>query len=222
MVAGEVNARLTAVHRVATSMWLFQCSCGKQKVLSVKNVRSGSTRSCGCLNAEHARRIAAIGRFKHGDAKVGAVARLHTIWRGMLKRCNKSSNSKESEWYAKRGIEVCDEWKDYVAFKSWAMQNGYQDHLSIDRIDVNSGYSPANCRWSDMKTQSRNRTTSRFLEVNGSKKTIAEWAEIMGVRQGAITLRLQRGWSDADAVLLPIKQHKKWANQSLNDHWLFN
>lgn len=75
----------------------------------------------------------------------------------MKKRCG-NPNAAAFKNYGGRGIGICDEWlNDFASFESWALDNGYEDNLSIDRIDVNGGYEPGNCRWADAKTQARNR-----------------------------------------------------------------
>ena len=76
---------------------------------------------------------------------------------------------------------MCDEWKnDYLSFKEWALNNGYRDDLTIDRIDVNGNYCPENCRWADAKVQANNRRSSKYVEVDGVSKSLAQWADDLG------------------------------------------
>lgn len=131
--------------------------------------------------------------FKHGDAKVGAVTRLHSVWRGILKRCS-AVNGYAAEKYSKRGIIVCDEWRDYLTFKAWAVSSGYADDLSIDRIDNAGPYSPDNCRWIPMREQARNRRNNRIIEWRGKRQCIAAWAEETGVAYANIVYRSRKGW----------------------------
>lgn len=138
--------------------------------------------------------------FKHGDAKVGQVTRLHSIWRGIKKRCNPSSKPYSNARYAGRGIELCDEWKDYGVFKEWALSNGYSDELSIERLDNDGNYSPDNCIWADKKTQARNRRTTRRIEIRGETKPLAEWLEITGITRSAYSMRLYRGQTPQKAL----------------------
>lgn len=112
--------------------------------------------------------------------------------------------------YGGRGITVCDEWlNDYDAFSSWALDNGYQDDLTIDRIDVDIGYSPGNCRWVDIKTQANNRRNCRYVFINGEKMTATQAAERYGVPSKRVLSRLKRGWSDHDAVFAE-KRKNQW------------
>lgn len=201
-ITGERYGRLVALRfferRNARAYWLFQCDCGVEKVTGMAGVRSGLVRSCGCLHRERCR--SGLNRTRHGDAKVGQVTRLHSIWRGMLKRC--SPKSKDTR-YSLRGIVVCAEWQEYAAFKAWAEANGYSDDLSIDRIDNDGNYEPGNCRWADRKQQCRNRRSSRVLSAFGKEQTMAAWAEELGIGSPTINTRLVRGWTVEQALSTP-------------------
>jgi hypothetical protein len=118
----------------------------------------------------------------------------------MLKRCAPSYPDYEGRYRA-RGIGVCDEWKSYMAFKAWALRNGYRDDLTLDRIDNDQGYSPDNCRWADRKTQARDRRTSRLITVGGRTQVLAAWLEETGVTRSAFHARVRRGWPEDRAVM---------------------
>jgi len=196
LAPGDKFNRLTVVEYVAKGRWLFVCECGTQKQIAGSAVKTGAIRSCGCLHMDRCR--AGTNRLVHGDARFGAVCRLHSIWRGIINRC--TPGNVMAKGYAARGISVCDEWRDYTAFRSWATSSGYGESLTIDRIDVNGNYSPQNCRWVDRKAQARNRRTSRILTVGGISMTVAEWAERKGVAPRLISTRLRRGWPEDRAV----------------------
>lgn len=96
---------------------------------------------------------------------------------------------------------MCDEWKSsFVSFKNWAISSGYKEGLSIDRIDVNKGYCPENCRWTDVFGQANNKRSNRKIEYNGEVHTISEWSRILGIGKVTLRQRLNLGWSVADAL----------------------
>ena len=115
--------------------------------------------------------------------------------------------------YFDRGITVCEEWKDnFLAFAIWAIENGYADDLTIDRIDNNKGYSPSNCRWASLREQANNRRNNTILTYNGESHTIAEWSRKLNMSRDTISLRIRKGWSAEEALTTPIRKRKKKGN----------
>ena len=174
--------------------WLCKCECGTEKIVPAQNLKTGKSKSCGCLNRELASiRLHNIA-FKHGSFP----QKLYVAWQNMKLRC--TSLDKSGRYY-KRGIFVCDEWKNsFLAFREWALKNGYQENLTIDRIDVNGNYEPSNCRWITMKEQSNNRSTNHFVEFNGETHTIAEWSNILNVSYGKVKYRVHKQRSLSDLI----------------------
>ena len=137
-----------------------------------------------------------MGKFVHGLRHT----RIYAIYHHIMAKCYKKYDS-HYKYYGARGIRVCDEWKrGFISFYNWAMNNGYQDNLTIDRIDVNGNYEPDNCRWTDMKTQVRNRRNTIKLTYKGETKPLAEWCEILNLNYDTIKRRLYRGWDVARAL----------------------
>lgn len=138
--------------------WVCVCDCGNHKVIRMSDLRSGKTKSCGCLEKENLTKISL--KNAHGQTKT----RLHNIWIGMKNRCN-NKNNQAYKYYGGRGISVCDEWnRSYQTFHIWAINNGYNKNLTIDRIDVDGNYQPNNCKWSTRKEQSRNRRNVKKIQ----------------------------------------------------------
>src|SRR5215475_1036061 len=133
----------------------------------------------------------------HGLGKT----RLYHIWRGMLDRCYKA-NTYGYKWYGARGIYMCSQWKsDFVACYSWAMANGYQENLTIDRKDSNGHYEPDNCRWITDAEQKRNRRDNRNLTLNGETLPLTTWAKRLGVRASRLWMRsVVQGRSDEETL----------------------
>ena len=124
------------------------CDCGKTFVTRGSSLTSGNTKSCGCFRAENN----SSSYTTHGDSH----SRTYSIWLAMTHRCNNPLVTHYHN-YGGRGISVCDEWSDYLTFKQWALSHGYQDNLTIDRINNDGNYEPSNCRWATMKEQAQNK-----------------------------------------------------------------
>lgn len=138
--------------------WLCMCDCGNMRVVKGSKLRSGRSKSCGCLQSKQLAERNRTTKKIHGKAHT----RLYHVWQGMHSRCYQKSHNRYHR-YGARGITICDEWlHDFQAFYDWAIANGYDENApkgqcTIDRIDNDKGYSPDNCRWVDMKTQATNK-----------------------------------------------------------------
>lgn len=188
--------------------WICRCDCGNIKHVRQTNLLrkdSGSTKACGCQR----NKAQLESHYKHGEAAKDNLSRLYRTWSDMKTRCY-NPKCKCYPNYGGRGIRVCDEWiDDFIAFKTWAENNGYNANLnakqnSIDRIDVNGDYCPENCRWITWKEQCYNRRTNLYLEYNGERKTVTEWAKIVGIKWQTIAARVHRGWTDEEALTIPV------------------
>lgn len=168
-LTGMRFGRLKALYRIEDdrkeTYWLCRCDCGNQIAVSLTSLRSGNTRSCGCLHKDYLKNMdrSKISHKKHGAYdKYGNCERLYGVWKGMRRRCN-NPNSDSYKYYGARGIKVCDEWNnDYASFREWALEHGYNPNAThgectIDRIDNNSNYEPNNCRFVPMKIQNSNK-----------------------------------------------------------------
>lgn len=155
------------------------CECGKITYVIGTSLTYGVTKSCGCNMGKNL--------LKHGFAH---KEKLYNVWENIKARC------KNNKYYGGRGIKICDEWKnDYTAFRNWAINNGYNENLTIDRIDVNGNYEPNNCRWVDIFVQANNKRNNVYLTYKNETKTVHQWEEIVGIKAATIKRRLQLGWS---------------------------
>ena len=194
-LTGKRFGRLTVTERVNNTKrtsWKCMCDCGGVKIVVGDNLTSGKVRSCGCLRKEvSAVLVRSISKTTHGQSKT----RLYKIWAAMKDRCYNEHNA-EYRNYGARGITVCQEWlSDFEPFYRWSIGNGYKAGLSIDRIKGFEGYSPENCRWATPKVQGNNTRRNHLLEYKGEVHTIAEWAEIKGIKYNTLNGRIYKGWS---------------------------
>ena len=150
---------------------------------------------------------------------MGAYSRLSRIYYGLKARCY-NPKRKDYKDYGGRGIDICEEWLDktivlnscrstkgWLAFKSWALANGYKDNLTIDRIDTNEGYSPTNCRWVSMEVQSNNRRSNHFITYKGKTQSLTVWCDELGLNYHTISYRLNEGhWSVKKAFETPVER----------------
>lgn len=197
------------------SRWLCRCDCGNETIADGGNLRRGIKKSCGCLQKETA--------SKMNSTHHGTGSRLYKLWRGMKARCYIPSCSNFS-FYGARGIKVCDEWKnDFCTFRDWALSNGYDEDLSIDRIDSNGDYEPSNCRWTTMINQFRNR---RIRKTNRSGVTGVAWRGDCKKWRVTITVNSKTislgNYTDFDSAVEARRQaeQKYWSEEgdNIGDH----
>lgn len=181
--------------RDSHAYWNCVCDCGKKTVVCGSRLMRNTTKSCGCLGPKMTRQRAKREGF--------STTRLHRIYTGIKTRCY-NKKSKDYKNYGGRGIVVYKEWlENPLAFRDWALSNGYKENLSIDRIDVNGNYEPSNCRWSTVKQQGNNRRSNLLITWNGETKTAAEWCAEKGWNRHIIPERLRKGWSLEKAMTTP-------------------
>lgn len=126
--------------------------------------------------------------------------RLRVIRINMLSRCY-NKNAKDYKYYGKKGIKVCSAWKQSLAsFCVWALLNGYEDNLTLDRKDGSKDYSPDNCRWVPMSVQNRNRSQNRIVEIGGRKMCMKDWCKELGLKYDTVMMRVHRGMGEKEAL----------------------
>ncbi len=185
-------------------IWHCKCDCGNEVDVKSVNLISGYTTSCGCYNRE---RVAEANTV-HGMSRRRKYHPVYRIWQAILQRCENPDHNQYKN-YGGRGIKVCDEWHDAVIFINWALTHGWQEGLSIDRIDNDKGYSPDNCRWVTQKEQQRNRRNNHLIAFDGKTQTVVQWAEEMNISPQTLYSRInQCHWPIERALTEPIRRHK--------------
>lgn len=175
--------------------WFCRCDCGTERVVKAQSLLSGKSKSCGCLHSDVMKSVGKQYNTKHGMTNT----RLYRIHRHIINRCTNPNDIRYNN-YGGRGITMCNEWFDFETFAKWALDNGYNDNVSIDRIDVNGNYCPENCRWASNLEQANNRTSNKMYTFNGETHNIKQWSEIYNIPYKKLWKRLYRGWDISRAL----------------------
>lgn len=212
---GEHYGSLTVIgikydYKRKENLAVCQCECGNKTEARFDKLRTGKKKSCGCKNGifhsqeedlnKRARQYIQFCIWEYNKSKESKYHRLirenrklYYVWQGMLQRCTRPTHHKYPN-YGGRGITVCTEWQTFEGFYKWAVNNGYADNLSIDRIDTNGNYEPSNCRWTDQKAQQNNKRNNFFVNIDGEIYSASQWATYLGVTSETIKERTKRGW----------------------------
>lgn len=179
-ITGQKFNRLTVIEyykqdKNRCTLWKCKCDCGKIVIVRGVHLKNGHTKSCGCYAKETTKQL----NYKNGLSNT----RLYYTYRNMLNRCYRDKDINH-KYYKDKGIRVDAEWlgKDgFINFSNWALNNGYNEKLTLDRIDNNKNYCPENCRWVDRYVQANNKTNNYYLIVNGIKDTVGNHARNLGI-----------------------------------------
>lgn len=203
-IIGQKYGRLTVVEEMTSIVVklekrnqryrIFKCSC---ICGTIKEVRMGTLKyisSCGCMHKEITSKI----NFKHGLYNT----RLYSIWQNMKARCSNPNNPK-FHIYGGKGITICKEWLSIENFYSWSMSNGYNEKLTIDRINSSLSYSPENCRWASHKEQNRNISSNVTYTHNGRTQILSDWAFELNISANALKKRIRK-WTIEKALTEPV------------------
>lgn len=158
------------------AQWLCRCDCGHERSYFGKNLRRGMSRSCGCL----ARDSWGQSNVRHGHARVGRTSKEYRTWASMVQRCTDPSSTAYKD-YGAHGVSVCERWReDFTNFLADMGPAPSSEH-TIDRVDSAGNYEPANCRWADLQTQSRNRRSTVCLPWKGEDRSLSEISRMEGI-----------------------------------------
>ena len=182
---------IKSLYRNENHKWyaICQCNCENktERHVLVRHLITGNTKSCGCYNKE----LCVNRSTKHDSKHRGTSDKLYSAWVEMRRRCY-TKTCEAYKNYGGRGITITSEWDDFTVFKDWALTNGYQEGLTIERLDVNGNYCPSNCTWIPKSEQSKNRRMCNFIEYNGLRMTITDWSKYTGLNKSTIYRRLKR------------------------------
>lgn len=189
---GDVFGRLTIIECVGSKnnrrVFKCQCECGKVCYCNGNKLKTGNTKSCGCLKHPHY-----IDGVSH---KI--IRALLVIYKNMWHRCYDVKNENSVRHYYNKGITICDEWlNDKMSFVNWALQNGYSIGLSIDRIDSNGNYEPSNCQWLTRSENSR-RASQILIEVDGIYNNITQWSKILHCSPSTLSQKIKHGQQEIE------------------------
>lgn len=179
--------------------WECKCDCGKTTIVRGSSLRNSTVKSCGC------RRFRIKPTLQHGMSHT----KLYYVWNNIKRRCYEKTNPAYKN-YGGRGIKMCDSWKNsFESFGEWALNNGYSDSLTIERVDVNGNYCPENCTWIPRNKQQNNRTSCLFYTYNGETKNLMEWCNYFNMPYMTVYTRLFRwNWDFERAISEPIHVEK--------------
>ena len=181
----------------STRRWLCRCECGKLGVVRKEKLLNSTSQSCGCLQRE--------SLTTHGmtAAAVRKSSSEYWIWNTMIQRCTNPRARNYSD-YGGRGISVCESWRFFPNFFADMGARPSKLH-SLERMDNEGGYSPANCCWATRREQNQNRRNNRLLTARDETKCLAEWARALGCSHTTILARIRLGWSEERAVTTPVR-----------------
>lgn len=195
-LSGMKFGRLSVISRAGQTRhhnftWLCRCDCSNEVVVPAGHLKSGHTRSCGCLATELKKKRAT----RHGLLADGKRPRTFNIWCSMKMRCL-NPNAINYHSYGGRGIGICEEWMTFENFHRWAMANGYADDLEIDRIDNDGDYCPENCRWVTREQNQRNTSRTHLITLNGKTQCATDWIRELGISKSTFYVHLKDGTLD--------------------------
>lgn len=177
-----------SLNKDGRSLHFMACDCGDTCFALGAQLNGGKKKSCGCLQAEARRKSGST--IKHGHNRKDNCSPTYKVWTSMLARCRNPLAPNYAR-YGGSGISVCESWSSFESFLNDMGERPSLNH-SIDRIDNNSGYQPGNCRWATWGEQARNRSSTVFLEHDGRRMCLADWAREIGITRANMSARIKK------------------------------
>lgn len=188
---GQRFRRLLTLSDLGHGRWLCRCDCGREVEVAGRHLRSGNTKSCGCLSRDKAAERARDRNTTHGMGRTPE----YRAWNGMKERCGRPSHAAYHN-YGGRGVQVCERWSGPHGFAAFLEDMGRRPspRHTLERIDNSRGYEPGNCHWATTGEQARNKRTNLVIEHDGRRMVLADWAKETGLSRHCISRRLKAGW----------------------------
>lgn len=184
-----------------------KCKCGNNKKIKRSSLKNKRVNSCGCLHTEQLIERNENNR-KYDIGLDNQFNKLYGSWKAMHDRCNNPLHVRYSR-YGGRGIKIFEDWNNWNSFRDWAIDNGWKDGLTIERLDFNGNYEPTNCTWATYKEQANNTSTNKYIKYKGETKTLSRWCEELDLKYDRIKARINTcHWSVEDAF-----EKEKYATQ---------
>lgn len=199
---GLVYGRLKVIcrdnERREGTYWICECQCGNRKSVHANSLTKGLTQSCGCFHKE----VASVTHKTHGMTGTPE----YRTWRAVINRCH-NPQADNYMYYGARGVSVCDRWRN--SFEAFYADMGPSNGLTIERIDNSRGYEPSNCRWANLKEQSKNRSSTKWVTYKGETISFVDFAAMFDIPYNTLRNRINAGMSPEDAV------SKRWLQKKV-------
>lgn len=209
-LTGQTFGNLYVVKRIENTatnkaQWQCECLCGNIIPVITSHLKSGHTKSCGCLKRD----LCIERHLTHGMSDTPE----YNIWLRIIQRCT-NPNNQDFKDYGGRGITICDKWRyDFMAFFNHTGKRPSIKH-SIDRINNNSGYKPNNVQWSLPQKQANNKRNNHNIIIHYCTMTMSQWAKFVGMDNATLWNRIKNNWPIEKAVFQPVRHHKTYSKRS--------
>ena len=180
---GQKINRITLLEYHGKQVWTYRCDCGKQAIRQIQSLKNAPFECKSCA-MKHNRK-----HTPHGQH----ASRLNQIWRTMKFRCS-NPNASGFQYYGGKGIQVCPEWQNFIPFQNWALNNGYQENLTIERKDPNKNYCPENCVWIPQAQQQQTSANAKQITVNNETHNLADWCRLLKIHRNTLKHAMKTGW----------------------------
>lgn len=187
------------------TIWKCLCDCGTIVTIRGSSIKRGTTKSCGCIQKEHAAKTSHKNKT-HGHSVNKKTSSIYNIWTNMKSRCTNQNNPSYHN-YGGRGIKICNEWLKFENFFKDMGEPPTNKH-QIDRINNDDNYYPENCQWTTSKCQNRNKRNNNLITFKGITQCITDWSKTIGINTSTIASRINRGWSVDKTMTTPTDTNK--------------